>query len=180
MLESKAGVGDNNQFSDNLVYNSGYFLSTGLAPAGTAADGVLIYSYESHTTVYNNTIYGNYGDGLAFQYYDGTAPPIAENNISFGNYGNQILDAGSLTGTTLVALSHNLTTNPSFVNASAIGPDLHLQVGSAAINTGMTINAVTADFDGIARPQGPAYSIGAYEFISAVTAISIPTGFQIN
>ena len=134
----------------------------------------------STSTPSSVTIYGNYGDGLAFQYYDGTAPPIAENNISFGNYGNQILDAGSLTGTTLVALSHNLTTNPSFVNASATGPDLHLQVGSAAINTGMTINAVTTDFDGIARPQGPAYSIGAYEFIAAVTAISIPTGFQIN
>ena len=35
--------------------------------------------------------------------------------------------------------------------------------GSPAINAGVTLSTVTTDFDGVSRPQGGVYDIGAYE-----------------
>ena len=51
--------------------------------------------------------------------------------------------------------------DPLFVNAAS---DHHLSFGSPAIEAGVTIVTVTHDKDGIVRPQGVAYEIGAYEF----------------
>jgi hypothetical protein len=68
---------------------------------------------------------------------------------------------GSGTG----SFSHNLvgsSYNPLFVNPSA--GDFHLQAGSPAIDAGTMIALVATDFDGIPRPQGAAYDIGAYEY----------------
>jgi hypothetical protein len=44
-------------------------------------------------------------------------------------------------------------------------PDFHLLDGSPGINAGTTITLVTDDFDGIIRPQGAAYDIGALEHV---------------
>jgi hypothetical protein len=41
--------------------------------------------------------------------------------------------------------------------------DLTLQASSPCINAGITLNTVTDDFNGKARPQGSAYDIGAFE-----------------
>src|SRR5207302_750960 len=49
-----------------------------------------------------------------------------------------------------------------FVNAAA--NDFHLQAGSPAIDAGITLAQVPVDADGVSRPQGKAYDIGAYEF----------------
>jgi hypothetical protein len=58
--------------------------------------------------------------------------------------------------------AHSISVDPKFVSVST--PDFHLQSTSPAINIGTTLTQVTADFDGIARPQGPAYDMGAYEW----------------
>jgi len=42
--------------------------------------------------------------------------------------------------------------------------DYHLLQSSPAINSGITLNDVTVDFDGISRPQGAAYDRGAFEY----------------
>jgi hypothetical protein len=56
----------------------------------------------------------------------------------------------------------NLSVDASaFVNAAA--NDYHLAAGSSAIDVGATISEVTTDRDGISRPQGVAYDVGAYE-----------------
>jgi hypothetical protein len=58
--------------------------------------------------------------------------------------------------------SHNLiNTNPRFVNPTA--GDYHLAAGSPAIDAGTNVG-VTTDLDGVARPQGAGFDIGAYEF----------------
>ncbi|MCP4347739.1 MAG: DUF1565 domain-containing protein [Desulfobacterales bacterium] len=49
----------------------------------------------------------------------------------------------------------------AFVNSSS--DDYHLATGSPAIDKGVTIAEVTADRDGLTRPAGDAYDIGAYE-----------------
>ena len=55
--------------------------------------------------------------------------------------------------------THSRYQNPGLVGST----DAHLRPGSPAIDAGVTLNGVAADADGVARPQGPAYDIGAYE-----------------
>ncbi len=45
--------------------------------------------------------------------------------------------------------------------------DFRLKEGSCAIDMGVSLTEVTHDFDGVKRPQGIAYDIGAFEFIPA-------------
>lgn len=70
-----------------------------------------------------------------------------------------------LLGTSLPAQasgSSNLAVSAaSFVNATA--DDYHLVAGSSAIDAGVAIGGVQEDRDGIHRPQGNGYDVGAYE-----------------
>jgi hypothetical protein len=58
--------------------------------------------------------------------------------------------------------------DPLFVNLAA--NDFHLRSNSPAINRAITLAAVTNDLDGVARPQGASYDIGAFEFVSGQVA----------
>lgn len=65
-----------------------------------------------------------------------------------------------------------------FVNPG--GLDYSLAAGSPAINTGFNAadDGVTADIDGVARPQGAAYDAGAYEYVAApVIGLITPAGY---
>jgi hypothetical protein len=96
------------------------------------------------------------------------------NSIIYGNGVGQILDYGS--GTTL---SHNLTTDPKFVNAA--GGDFRLRPDSPAINKGVSLSEVTYDYAGVPRPQGSGYDIGAYEYNSASSPkLLAPTNLRIG
>lgn len=58
--------------------------------------------------------------------------------------------------------AHALFADPLFL--SETGPDLHLQPGSPAIDSGETLaEAGDVDFDGRSRTQNGATDIGAYE-----------------
>ncbi|GEM_PF-5642835 len=61
---------------------------------------------------------------------------------------------------------HSSVVNPLFVNPSfdASLADFHLQSSSPAIDAGINVPLVSRDYDGISRPQGLAYDIGAYEY----------------
>jgi hypothetical protein len=52
--------------------------------------------------------------------------------------------------------------DPKFVDP--VNGDYHLQPDSQAMDSGITISEVSDDLDGISRPQGSGYDIGAYEF----------------
>jgi len=52
--------------------------------------------------------------------------------------------------------------HPKFVDAAA--GDYHLTAASPCMNTGTFTGAPEVDHDGISRPQGAGYDIGAYEF----------------
>ena len=52
--------------------------------------------------------------------------------------------------------------NPRFRDPKA--NDFHLQSASPAIDAGVTIAEVRSDHDGISRPQGKGYDLGAYEY----------------
>jgi parallel beta-helix repeat protein len=134
--------GNNIQFYNNLVYNG--------------RNGVdVAYGNPTNTQIYNNTIYNHTG-GSAIQILGGSNTQI-RNNILYQN-GATISTYGGSGLTT----SNNLTSNPQFVSPSA--GDFHLKSGSPAIDAGMKLDVVAADFDNIPRPSGPSYDIGAHEY----------------
>src|SRR5207302_55096 len=61
--------------------------------------------------------------------------------------------------------------NPLFVNLAA--GDFHLQSGSPLIDKGTTLSQVTNDYDGVSRPQGAGYDIGAFEYFASLAPPSI-------
>jgi hypothetical protein len=62
-----------------------------------------------------------------------------------------------------------VSTDPLFVNPN--GLDFHLNSGSPAIDTGLSLPQVLNDFDGVSRPQGSGYDIGAFEFQTHAASI---------
>lgn len=132
-------------------------------------EGIVLYGLSGKTAtglkVYNNTSYDNDGAGISVESSLVSGAEI-KNNIIYLN-GSTISDVGTGTVT-----STNQTTDPSFTNAALF--NFTLLVGSSAINAGLTLAVVTVDFANVPRPQGVAYDIGAYEFVSGVTpAISV-------
>jgi hypothetical protein len=63
----------------------------------------------------------------------------------------------------LQAGTSNIVVAPSFVNRAA--RNYHLALGSAGTDAGATLAGVTNDLDGVARPQGAGYDMGAYEYV---------------
>jgi hypothetical protein len=79
----------------------------------------------------------------------GASNIYGSNNLWFGN------GPGPTSGFT-----NNVNADPLFVNLSL--RDFHLLSTSPAIDAGI-VTPATRDHDGIARPQGASYDLGAYE-----------------
>lgn len=167
--------------ADNIIVRNNRMYNNGTARTQSA----LLVSSGENSEVYNNLIYNNFG-GIDVR---GDGHKIWNNTIynSSDRSGIEIFNADSITvqnnivylnaggidninGTNITS-DHNLETDPSFVDAG--NNNYQLQSGSAAHNTGATIATVTTDFAGVARPQGAAYDIGAYEFVDALPVVSI-------
>ncbi|MEK7407294.1 MAG: choice-of-anchor Q domain-containing protein [Acidobacteriota bacterium] len=73
-------------------------------------------------------------------------------------------------------LQNNVNADPRF--AALAANDLRLQAGSPAIDAGVNTQ-ISTDFNGIARPQGSAYDIGAFEYFQD-TAPPPPAAPRIN
>lgn len=161
-------------------------------PCSTSAKqhwGLIIGDAKS-TQIYNNTIYGMQF-GIDFNYgTTSTGPYVVKNNLIVnssvagirvasayapyyssdynGFYGNSsdINWKGANMSAAQFAVSttnerHAVRANPMFVNASL--NDFHLNTGSAMIDKGTAMTLFNTDKDGIARPTGAAFDIGAYE-----------------
>lgn len=117
----------------------------------------------------NNTFFDIGGN--CFQLSDASGNQI-RNNIMF-NVGGTISGSG-------FSASNNITSNPLFVDAAA--GDFHLQAGSIARDAGITLAHVPTDADGVLRPQGTAYDVGAYEFVGGgdTTPPAAPTGLVVT
>lgn len=168
-----AGVGTGHKIYNNIFYGSG---------AGINID------YGTSAQAYNNTIYGGniaigaesagtviitnnlidvaggaqpFGIGI----YAGASNTTVQNNLviggAFAGCGAAICNLAGK-NTTLI---DNITSGSSlFTNPGAA--DFTIQSGSTARNAGVSTSpTVIDDFAGISRPQGPAYDIGAYEYV---------------
>lgn len=138
--------------SNNTVYNSashGIFLNT---PVFAGA------SIIENNICYDNPLLGIYIQGVQ------TAPTVRNNLCSQNGTPAQFRDDSGL-----AILSGNLFGNewdPKFV--SAVGHDFHLLAGSHALDAGIAVAGVLTDKDGVNRPQGTAFDMGAYERAVAV------------
>lgn len=127
---------------------------------------------------FNNTLYdcGPHGgrDGGAFHVGTGSPAVRLRNNIVYLKPGENYLEPADKSP--LISGENNLwfgagrgpgnfkanvTSDPAFVNPGAF--DFHLRAGSPAIDAG-TNTGIPSDFDGTARPQGPAFDLGAFEY----------------
>ncbi len=119
--------------------------------------GILVADSPS-THVLNNTVVvsGTYGTAIEYRFL-GSRGIVLTNNL---------LDAAirardGATGTERTNLSG--ATSTMFVDAAA--GDLHLAAtAAAAIDRGTTLSDVVDDWDGMSRPQGAGYDIGADEY----------------
>jgi hypothetical protein len=70
--------------------------------------------------------------------------------------------------------NNSIVTDPQFVKR---GKDFHLNATSPAINNATSSLVPSIDFDGVSRPQGGRYDVGAYEFATGMLSLS---NFQIS
>ena len=158
-------------FYNNIIaYNDDAVLAGGVGWGGNGGNYYL----------YNNTLYGN------VRGFDITGTPHSvqlKNNIVQVNSGSNYIVRGY--DCTVCVASNNLyfnglnvpswdtynfTTNPLLVSVNpTFFSDYALQSSSPAVNSGVYISLVTHDFNGISRPQGSAYDIGAYEYCTNCT-----------
>jgi hypothetical protein len=126
----------------------------------------------ANTTVSNVTVAFNRIRDGAGVYYDGTLPVIVRNSIfADGCFGAPLPSAGhnidkglscGLNGVgDLVATDPRLS-GPKY--NGALPKSAALRSGSPAIDAGDPLSCPDADQRGVARPQGAACDIGAYEF----------------
>jgi len=141
---------------DEYVYNNTFF-NCG-APFGAIALTNGATSVGTTGVTIQNNILANSSWGVLIE--AGGSTRLSTNNLFFGNTQN------GQTGT-----SYQVQ-DPKFVNLAA--NDFTLQSGSPAIDKGVTIAAVKTDKNGMSRPGGSAYDIGAYES-SAANPTPTPT-----
>jgi hypothetical protein len=140
--------------SNWLIANNTFAFGNANGEAGQ----IMFWGNNTNITVRNNIFHLPNGDAMTR--YSATISCTFDHNIIYGVTGVMSDTSGCSVGT------NQIGANPNFVSASSY--DFHLQSGSPAIDSGMTLAAVPTDIDGIVRPQGTAPDPGAREYASSV------------
>ena len=177
---------------NNLIYDCENVGIKIIASSGTAGADI------SGVKLWNNTVWGNWVNGLSCSASGGNTITIAAltNNI-FG--GNTNYDVVFSTGVTLSGVDYNLYyraagncwqvagAGKTWAQWQALGYDAHganvdpvfvstsnfqLQVSSPAINTGATVANFSTDL--LQGTRGAVWDIGAYEFVTAAVLTNHP------
>ncbi len=133
--------------------------------AQNARSGIDAYVEEatpispSVVTILNNIVVGNNWCGVYLTDKRGGVTVRADYNDVVGNNGTFCSLPPSSVG------AHNIATDPRFVDT--VHGNLRLKFGSPAIDAGTAELAPGRDKDGVARPQGRGFDIGAYEAAAA-------------
>jgi hypothetical protein len=137
-----------------------------------------------YVTVVNNTFLEN----ILYRavYVEDSHHVTIMNNIFYGAYTHYEVDEDSLQGftadynlkypasSTVWSEPHGIwDVDPQLMDLTS--RDVHLQPTSPAIDAGIALHEVSQDLDGVSRPQGLQYDIGAYEYVPAgTTFVDVP------
>lgn len=160
-------VGTNNLVYNNLVWGN--------------RDGIMVDLGSSNSKIYNNTVYSNdrYGIWVGPRGKDSLVKNniIYNSNTSFGllisnGSGNSIISNNLIIAKNPISsldpnaiLTGNLLGkgyDPKFQDP--VNHDFRLTPGSSAIGSGLVIDEVKTDFDGVSRNMGGPFDIGSYAF----------------
>jgi len=135
-------------FYNNTIYGCGW---SGTSNGPGASGNVCITDLSRYTLHFNNNIICSTGEPYVAGWSDNDLTAVAGgNNLWFGKGAAPSWDAAPV------------NSDPKFADTAKA--DMHLTQGSPALNAGRDVSSVVAvDFDGVARPVGPAFDIGAYE-----------------
>ncbi len=151
------GGGNSNLTIVNNTMTSDLSFPTSNYPQGVALENC------PNSTVRNNILYNLPGEVYKVTGTSTTGLSIG-NNLAYRSDGKALQGSpypGDLWGVA-----------PGFANAG--GGDYHLQTTSAAVDAGYNVGStVPADYDGIARPQGTAFDIGACECTGGVPPATV-------
>jgi hypothetical protein len=128
-------TGSGNNFSASVSFSSTYAIGCVNDVAGVSAHYSNVVACDDLSSVYTVS-----GDDTCFDHviaYPEMNPP---NGVPVGV----------------------IAEDPKAVNCA--GGDFHLTAGSPAIDTAVTSTPDPVDYDGVTRPQGSGYDIGAFEF----------------
>jgi len=142
--------------------------------------------------IYNNTMYdcgsrrgsaaGGIGAGVNTRLRNNIMYQIGSEVYLESEYGDSMISGSNNlwygVGNGPSQTTGNINANPQFVS---VGSNFQLSASSPAINMGTTISTLTMDMNGNYRPQGSGYEIGAYEYGSSSTpvTISVPTNLRV-
>jgi len=168
----------NNRIYNNVFYGEGKRGGISLNSAGNhvyhntflgSAYGVEFHVGKTGNRVINN-IFQDAPRSL-FIWPAKALPQTLDYNLCYNASGPLRWERSGVAYQTFVAYqqaageAHSRYADPGLVGAA----DARLRAGSPAIDAGVTLSEVPADFDGVTRPQGPACDIGAYEYKRAAT-----------
>jgi hypothetical protein len=148
---------------------------------GSDWEGLRVNDPQGTVFIQNNVLYdnGTLGPDSHAQIYierAGAGRVTVQNNILYAEPGQTYFEFGPGMDPSTLNANHNLVFNagacpawdadcvnadPLFANTASL--DFRLPPGSPAIDAGAD-TGLAGDFAGIARPQGSAYDVGAYEF----------------
>src|SRR6266480_2196114 len=161
----RAGIdayASNMVIEENVIHDIGRLSpgEQGCAPSSTNwqnHDHGVYHGVGDSLIMRNNVFYRPTSAGIWFDASDGGtwAGALVENNLS-----TNAVSTPSVSGVTFVGNMAN--TDPRLVSPSSA--DFHLLAGSPAIDKGITLLSVLRDLEGVLRPQGLGYDIGACEF----------------
>ena len=165
------GISDRIFYFYNNIIKGNVYVGLGLMDDGNSTEDYRAASIPEPIYLYNNHFIDNSygitgGDNLiAINNMVVGTPNIAFKNVD----GNSQVSYSLLWNNSVDNSGSNLDTLNNVNEDPLLDLNLKLQSGSPAINAGFSIMEVERDFDGILRPQGAAYDIGAFEYSESIS-----------
>jgi Protein of unknown function (DUF1565). len=134
-------------------------LNNTFAFANPYRDGqILVDANLSATLIQNNTFYQPTNVAVRIPNNPVMTAVVVSNNLT--------TTPGIVTKTLLgMTVADNwLSTDPQLANTTTVPYDFKLSASSPGVDGGLTISSILDDYDGVLRPQGLGYDIGAYEY----------------